>query len=1418
MFTSQTFKLVLLSGLLVTISNAFDPNNLVLPTENSPFNGNGSRTTGIVNTYNIPLTNHPQTIHSIVRGGNGGNADAGPTFNRDRFQGKGGGGTLATATFSISSTAANSLRPGGEIRIIVGNRGAHMQGPPAGTQVAAGGGGGSGVLYKGPEVNADWMPLIIAGGGGGGLVNSFSTGVLRIDGGNGQVGPIGSTTVGVFPPPGYSGASYVNHGEGGAGWLRSAYYGAGKGQSSGGVGGLARYSGTGDRTSSGGFGCGGGGSAGGELGTCSNCRLHLHGGGGGGGYTGGGGGGMVDQSVAASGGGGSLIHFWAIDDQTQTIVQRAGGAQLNGYIEIQPSLTTIPNDNAKPAIFFNGGNPHNVAFSATDAFAEPGVSATDFYGNPIAVQEISNNVNRAVSGQYQVVYGATDQYGQTAQRTRTVNVLAGSLRPTFSLSPSLVVTTTGPQSHSVITNFDGGGGASEQLVRYEITGNSNPSLFSSDPGISNAGYVNFTLEENAVGSATLTVIAIDNGPDPSVVQSLPKQITIIPTIAPQPPQFILGTDPLEYGTSVEFREDAASLIVGTVFSVASASSPDLTYSLGGLDKDLFILGESDGVLTFKTRPNYNAPTDHGGDRIYNITVTASDGTSFIPTNLTVNLLAPPPPTFIVTNDANSGAGSLRQVIIQADNNAGHDVITFDPAFFNVPRTITLSGRDLVPKSSMTINGPGRDLLTINGNDLFRAFTVGPAVTLELNDLTMDHCASSVDIFIRPSTLIYPWEGGAIYNMGSVTLNRVTISNCHAFAPSIGIVISRGGAIFNRGNLTINDSILSNNTALGSTETDVSSSTRAEGGAIFNQYTGTVTINNSVLTENEARGVFSANVTAQPDNQVRGGAIFNLGTLTLDNTSLSSNISQALSDWTEGMTTRARGGAIYNDGSMNARNGCTFSGNIAYADTAGIGPGDAEGGAIFSYSGSSMSVEDSTFTGNKAESKNVTIGEVRGGALLYDSGNGLIRNCQFTGNEVTAISSLDAEAYGGAVYNQGALSILNSSLTNNSTTGTSAGNIGSAFGGGLYSSGPTTLSNSTIVGNSCSGTGPMARGIGGGIFTESGTLTMRNSTVALNKSNGQDTGMFAGASGGGLETGGFGTINIGNSIICGNSVTASTATFGPDLLGSVTSVGFNLIGNPTDTTGLIGSDLTGYTPCAIFLDANSDSVIDLADLQIYGGSTETLALLETGAATDAGSNALIPIDPATAAPFETDQRGSGFARIFNGTVDIGAFEFHPVPTLYDTWADSHGLTPGSNDGFTHDANNDGVPNIVHFAFDTDPLGSGSSEGKRRLDTTSFPDGEHLTITIPVRVGASFTGSPSPEATIDGIMYQIQGSTNLNDWSASVTEVTPAQSAGLPALRDIDGDTNPDWEYRTFTLKNDSLSGGFIRVGVEEYAQP
>ena len=69
-------------------------------------------------------------------------------------------------------------------------------------------------------------------------------------------------------------------------------------------------------------------------------------------------------------------------------------------------------------------------------------------------------------------------------------------------------------------------------------------------------------------------------------------------------------------------------------------------------------------------------------------------------------------------------------------------------------------------------------------------------------------------------------------------------------------------------------------------------------------------------------------------------------------------------------------------------------------------------------------------------------------------------------------------------------------------------------------------------------------------------------------------------------------------------------------------------------------------------------------------------------------------------------------------------------------------------------------------------------------------------------------------MDDIDYIIQGTLDLTSWNVSLAAVTPALNNGLPALSDLDGDGNPDWDYHTFRFLDPSgpINNSFDRIKI------
>ena len=422
-----------------------------------------------------------------------------------------------------------------------------------------------------------------------------------------------------------------------------------------------------------------------------------------------------------------------------------------------------------------------------------------------------------------------------------------------------------------------------------------------------------------------------------------------------------------------------------------------------------------------------------------------------------------PSTFTVLNLADSGLGSLREAILDANANPGANLIRFAPSARD--GTVVLTSGELNITDNLEIDGPGADRLAVSGNDSSRVFRINSGVAVSIDGLTVTH----------------------------------------------GRAVGQGGGILNAGTLTVSHAILSDNLVGGVPGATLGTVVDAFGGGIFN--TGTLTVSHTRFVHNQAIGADGTSSTI--GSSATGGAISSVGTATAPATATVSHCTflgnQAVGGAAGiGASRAGLGGAIQNSAGTFTVSHSVFHNNQAVGGLdnglpGGFGAG--VGGAIANvarFGSAFLSVSHSTLMNNRAVG-----GAADAGPIGQNGRGGAIANYVFGGVPppvtVTATARID-----------------HSTLVGNQAIGGAGPPGGTGQGGGIANEngGVLTVSNSLIALNQAIGgvgDGTSGNGLGGGIFNGGpspvGTpsLALQRSLVALNQAEG-------GAAGGGGSAG------------------------------------------------------------------------------------------------------------------------------------------------------------------------------------------------------------------------------------------------------------------------------------------------------------
>ncbi len=333
-------------------------------------------------------------------------------------------------------------------------------------------------------------------------------------------------------------------------------------------------------------------------------------------------------------------------------------------------------------------------------------------------------------------------------------------------------------------------------------------------------------------------------------------------------------------------------------------------------------------------------------------------------------------TFTVTNNSDSGAGSLRDAINQANASPGADTVNFDPS---VTGTIALTSGQLFSSGPLTIAGPGAAVLAIDGGatDRILAITDNPELACPNTTGPIDFLVSISGLTFRNGNRTASNSGGAIVSTKSLTLQGMVFDNNHArFGGAVAMLTQYpnqtltiqnvqffnnsartaasvsvlGGALrvapfcpgaFTATTVTIANSLFQGNQAIGA---DLQ---QAYGGAIELEVEGDVTITGSRIVGNSV--VLPANLGSF--SYAAGGIGAYVKNLTIRDTEISDNAGNS-----------GGGIEVYNNlanrqGAADTSNfkliNSTVSGNAAYQT----------GGGVNIFANVAAQISNSTVAGN-----------------------------------------------------------------------------------------------------------------------------------------------------------------------------------------------------------------------------------------------------------------------------------------------------------------------------------------------------------------------------------------------------------------------------------------------------------------------
>jgi hypothetical protein len=418
----------------------------------------------------------------------------------------------------------------------------------------------------------------------------------------------------------------------------------------------------------------------------------------------------------------------------QSIDEDAGAQTVAGW------ATVIDDgDGGGQTLTFNiTGNTNAALFSAGPAVAANGTltytPAADANGSATITLTLSDNGGTANGG-----------VDTSASQTFVINVRPVNDAPSFTKgADQTVLENASAQTVNPWATLLSAGPADEsgQTLTFNITGNSNPGLFSAGPSISPAGVLTYTPAAGQSGNATVTVTLSDNGgtANGGVDTSAAQTFTITITAVDDPPTAVADAATVNEDSGVNAINVLANDTDpdGGPISIASVTQP--------ANGTVVITGGGTG-LTYQPNPNYcNAPP---GTTLDTFTYALTPGGSSATVTVTVTCVDDPPaavddPAMV---DEDSGVNTIDVLANDTDPDAGPKLVNSVTQPTSGTVAITNGGADLTyqPNANYCNNPPGTTLDTFT-------YTLTPGSSTATVSVTVN-CLNDAPVIALPGPTV-----------------------------------------------------------------------------------------------------------------------------------------------------------------------------------------------------------------------------------------------------------------------------------------------------------------------------------------------------------------------------------------------------------------------------------------------------------------------------------------------------------------------------------------------------------------------------------------------------------------------------------------------------------------------------------------